>query len=261
MAVFTSDDPPSVHCDDQEVPTHRIAVDGAELHVEVDGEGPALVLVNGAALNVRQWDGVIERLAAEHTVVRHDVRGTGSSSPGPQAGYTFEQYASDIVAIAVQLGLDEFDLWGMAWGSRVALVTAALHPDRVRRLVLSDFAIDPADVDAQKRGATEANAARATAAIVDPPIPLGLRDHNDLDAMRAAMAATLLHTDLLPFVEQVRAHTLIATGDHDPNLASSRRALPAFETARLVELDLTGHGSVLWRPDVATDAVLRFLDE
>jgi hypothetical protein len=34
----------------------------------------------------------------------------------------------------------------------------------------------------------------------------------------------------------------------DPNLASSRRSLPAFATARLVELDLTGHGSVVHRP-------------
>lgn len=243
------------------MPAHRIAAVGAELHVEVDGEGPALVLVNGAALTTRQWDGVIERLAAGHTVVRHDVRGTGSSSPGPPDQYTFEQYARDIVAVVDQLGLDEFDLWGMAWGARVALVTAAQYADRVRRLVLSDFSIDPADVDAQQRGAEEAKAVRAAAGIVDPPVPQGVRDHLDPDAMRAAMMAALLHPDLLPFVEQVRAPTLVATGDHDPNLASSRRALPAFATARLVELDVTGHGSVLHRPDVVTDVVLQFLDE
>ena len=241
------------------MPTHRIAVDGAELHVEVDGEGPALVLVNGAALTTRQWDGVIDRLASGHTVVRHDVRGTGSSSPGAPDGYTFEQYARDIVEIADQLGLGTFDIWGLAWGSRVALVTAARHPDLVRRLVLTDFSIDPADVEAQKQGALEAKRARAAAGIVDPPRPEGISDHLDPDAMRAALAATLLHPDLLPFVESVRAPTLIATGDHDRNLVSSRRALPAFATARLVELELTGHGSVLARPDVVTDAVLDFL--
>ena len=242
------------------MPTHRIAVDGAELHVEVDGDGPALVLVNGAALTTRQWDGVIDRLAAGHTVVRLDVRGTGSSTPGPPEGYTFEQYACDIVEIADQLGLDDFDLWGMAWGSRVALVTAAQHPDRVRRLVLSDFSIDGADVDAQKQGAIAAKRARADAGIIDPPRPEGIRDHLDQDAMLAAMAATLLHDDLLPFVEQVRAPTLIATGDHDPNLVSSRRALPSFENARLIELELTAHGAVLWRPDPVIAAVLEFLD-
>ena len=211
-------------------------------------------------LNVRQWDGVIELLAAQHLVVRHDVRGTGSSSPGPPSGYTFEQYGSDIVTIAVQLGLDTFDLWGMAWGARVALVTAAQHVGRVQRLVLSDFSIDPADLDAQKQGAADAKAARATAGITDPPPPAGLRDHRDPDAMRAAVAATLLHTDLLPFVQQVRATTLIATGDHDPNLGSSRRARPSLKTGRLVELELTGHGSVLSRPHIVTDAVLQFLE-
>ncbi|TFH13628.1 MAG: alpha/beta fold hydrolase [Acidimicrobiales bacterium] len=241
--------------------TLRIAVDDVQLNVEVDGEGPALVLVNGAACTTRQWDGAIERLAAERTVVRHDVRGTGSSSPGPLSGYTFERYARDIVAIADHLGLEVFDLWGMAWGARVALVTAAQHADRVRRLVLSDFSIDPADLDAQKRGGADAKAARAAAGLVDPPIPPGVREHLDPDAMQAAMAATLLHSDLLPFVEQVTAPTLIATGEYDPNLVSSRRAVSSLATAQLVELELTGHGSVLFRPDPVIDAVLAFLDE
>ncbi len=92
--------------------------------------------------------------------------------------------------------------------------------------MLSDFSIDPADLEAQKQGAIEAKRARIEAGIVDPPHPAGLRDHDDHEAMQAAMAATQLHPDLLPFVEQVRAPTLIATGDHDPNLASSRRAFP-----------------------------------
>ena len=109
-------------------------------------------------------------------------------------------------------------------------MTAAQHPDRVRRLVLSDFSIDPADVDAQKQGAIDAKRARADAGIIDPPQPEGMRDHLDQDAMLAAMAATFLHDDLLPFVEQVRAPTLIATGDHDPNLVSSRRAFPRSGT-------------------------------
>ena len=56
----------------------------------------------------------------------------------------------------------------MAWG-RVALVTAATHPAAVERLVLSDLAIDPADVDAQKQGRVDAKAARADAGIAETP--------------------------------------------------------------------------------------------
>ena len=235
-------------------------VDGVELHVEVDGEGPALALFNGAMCTTRQWDGVIDRLAADRTVIRHDVRGTGASGPGPDTGYRFERYARDLLAVAEHFGIESFDLWGMAWGARVALVTAAEYPDRVRRLVLTDLAIDPADVDAQKAGGAAAKRARASAGIVDPPIPAGAHVHRDRETTGRALAATLLHRDLLPFVERVVAPTLIATGDHDPNLVSSRRALRAFADAEFVELELTGHGSVLVRPDAVTAVALAFLD-
>jgi len=66
-------------------------VDGVELHVEVDESGPALMLVNGAFCTVRQWDGIVGRLAESFRVIRHDVRGTGRSAAGPDDGYTFER--------------------------------------------------------------------------------------------------------------------------------------------------------------------------
>lgn len=241
--------------------THRILQADCELHIEVDGCGPALLLVNGAGLNLRQWDVAMHLLTPKYTVIRHDVRGTGNSTAGLLSGFTFEQYASDIVGIADELEIDEFSLWGMAWGARVALVTAANFSSRVRRLVVSDFSIDPADIDAQKIGASVARTARAEAGITETLLPAIMREHTDFKSMQIAMSATALHPDLLPFVESVRAPTLIATGDHDPNLASSRRALPRFKTARLVELQLTGHGSVLCRPDLVTQEVLAFLDE
>jgi pimeloyl-ACP methyl ester carboxylesterase len=54
--------------------------------------------------------------------------------------------------------------------------------------------------------------------------------------------------------------TLIATGDHDPNLISSRRALVALADARLEVLPLTAHGSVMQRPELVAETVLGFLD-
>ena len=234
-------------------------IDGVPLHVEVDGEGPPLLTVNGARCTVRQWDHAIDELSVRFTVVRHDVRGTGRSGPGPDDGYRFERYADDIVAVAEKLGFDRFALWGMAWGARVALVTAARHPEWISRLVLSDFAIDPADVEAQKEGGRGAKAARAAAGVTEvDPVP-GAFDHDHPQAAASALAATLHHPDLMPFVEKVTAPTLIATGEHDPNLASSRRALVGFADARLEVLPMTGHGSVLTRPDTTTAVVLDFL--
>lgn len=231
------------------------------LHVELDGQGPPLALLNGAFCTVRQWDRVIGTLAERFTVIRHDVRGTGRSRPGPDDENTFEHYADDLVAL-----LDAHAgsgagaaLWGMAWGARVALVAAARHPDRFGPVVLSDLAIDPADPDAQKAGAAAAKAARAAAGIPEVARPDGTHDHDDPDATARALAATRLHPDLGPFCAEVAAPTLVATGEHDPNLTSSRRAAALLPDARLEVLAHTGHGSVLQRPDLVLDVVLPFL--
>lgn len=232
---------------------------GINLHAEVDGSGPALALVNGAWCNLRQWDAVVGRLAERFTVVRHDVRGTGGSPAGPAEENTFEQYAEDLVGLVAAHGFDRFSLWGMAWGARVAVMAAATHPDAVERLVLSDLGITPADVAAQKQGRADAKAARAAAGIAEVPAPAGAFDHADRDAALAALNATRLHRDLMPFVERIVAPTLIVTGDHDPNLASSRRALGGLADGRLDVLPRTEHGSVLHRADVVLDAVLPFL--
>lgn len=230
------------------------------LHIEVDGAGPALVLVNGAGCTVRQWDHIVEDLATTRTVVRHDVRGTGRSGAGPDDEYRFERYADDIIALCADRGITTFDLWGMAWGARLAVVTAALHSDAVRRLVLSDLAIDPADVTAQKAGSVLAKEARAAAGIDEVAKPLGAFDHDDPESAFRALAATRHEPDLMPFVEQVQAPTLIATGEHDPNLESSRRALMGFDDARLEVLPLTAHGSVLQRPTLVLATAVAFLE-
>jgi pimeloyl-ACP methyl ester carboxylesterase len=218
-----------------------------------------LVVVNGAFCSLRMWDGVVGVLAANRTVIRHDVRGTGRSDSGPSDQNRFEVYADDIASLCRQLGVERAVVWGMAWGARLALVTAARHPDLVERLVLTDLGIDPADPVAQRDGYVAARRARAAVGIAEVERPEGWRQHDDEAAATASLAATLLHPDLGPFVEQVSCPTLIATGDHDPNLRSSRRALDLLGDGMLVELEHTGHGSVLNRPDQVLAAVVPFI--
>lgn len=231
----------------------------SNLHAKVDGSGPALALINGAWCNLHQWDAVIDRLAEHFTVLRHDVRGTGRSPAGPADENTFEQYTGDLVGLLTAHGFERFSLWGMAWGARVAVMTAATHADAVDRLVLSDLGITPADINAQKQGRADAKAARAAAGVAEVRAPDGAFDHVDRDAALAALNATRLHPDLMPFVERIAAPTLIATGEHDPNLVSSRRALGGLADGRLEVLPLTEHGSMLHRADVVLEAVLPFL--
>lgn len=240
----------------------RIEVaDGVSLHVEVTGhdDAPPLLLVNGAFATVRWWDHAVERWAERFRVVRHDVRGTGRSDSGPDDSYRFEQYAADLIAVCGALDIERAHLCGAAWGARVALVLAATYPERVQRLVLADLGIDPADPEAQRDGAIRAKQARSDAGIEQFERTEGWNTHRNDETSRRAIGATRLNPDLMPFVERVAAPTLIATGEFDPNLVSSRRALGGLVDGRLEVLPLTGHGAVGQRPDLFADIVTRFL--
>lgn len=55
------------------------AAGGTTVVYEVIGDGPAVVLVHGLTESRRSWDPLVERLAADHTVVALDLPGHGES--------------------------------------------------------------------------------------------------------------------------------------------------------------------------------------
>lgn len=240
----------------------RLPVSESTLHVEIDGadEAPALLLWNGAYCTTRMWDAVIPRLGDRFRVIRFDVRGTGQSDPGPAESYTFEQYGRDVLVLLDHLEIERADLWAMAWGSRAALAFAALHPARVKKVALFDASIGAADTEAQRRGREEALQLQKAQGIALFERPLGWDEHRDRNEAQKAIGAArkIRLPDLVPRLEMP---LLVATGDHDPNLASSREIVSGAPQAKLVVLEAVGHGSVLQRPDLTTEVFLDFVSE
>lgn len=240
----------------------QIDSDGTSLHVEVDGDprGAPLLLWNGAGCTLRMWDLVVPRLAERHRLIRFDVRGTGESAPASDASqYTFEQYADDANRILDRLGVERTHVWSIAWGSRAALAYSALHPARVVSLMLSDASIGPADVAAQLDGARRALERQLAAGIPRFDLPDGWSRHRTPEAVPLALSAAGKF-DLRAAAARLTMPVLVATGDHDPNLASSRELVALAPHARLVVLKDVGHGSVLQRPDLASRTFLEFQD-
>lgn len=60
---------------------------------------------------------------------------------------------------------------------------------------------------------------------------------------------------------KITAPTLVCTGNYDPNLDSSREIAEKIPDAHLEIMENVGHGSVLQRPDLATEIFLRFVAE
>ena len=244
--------------------THRLEVNGATLHVEVDGPAgaPALLLWNGATCTTHMWDNVVPELAERFRVIRFDVRGTGQSTPAAteEDQFTFEQYSRDAIALLAHFGYKRSLVWSMAWGSRAAVAYAGLHPERVQLLALYDASVGRADVEAQAAGREKALAAQDAADIERVERPPGWNDNRDRETMRTALRASR-KTDLPAMLPRITAPTLVSTGDFDPNLESSRRIAREIADARLVIMENVGHGSVLQRPDLATKIFLEFVDE
>ena len=102
--------------------------------MDVNGEGPALVLVHGVATSRSIWRHVLPDLATRHMVATPDMPGFGGS-PAAGPGFVLEQVA-DVLADALAGLPTPFDLLGNSLGGAVAIVLAERRPELVRRLIL-----------------------------------------------------------------------------------------------------------------------------
>lgn len=121
-------------------PSRFVTVDGVDVHVRDEGQGPPLVLLHGTGASLHTWDGWVERLAARRRIVRLDLPGFGLTGPAPDGDYRPERYVRLVVALLDKLGIERADVAGNSLGGRVALLLALEHPARVRKLVLIDAA-------------------------------------------------------------------------------------------------------------------------
>ncbi len=117
----------------------KLKVNGLTLHVQQAGEGPDLILIHGLTGDLSIWFlcKAMTELARTHRVTAFDLRGHGYSDV-PPTGYTSADHAGDLLALMDQIEAPHAKLVGHSFGAVVALHAAALAPERVDALVLSD---------------------------------------------------------------------------------------------------------------------------
>jgi len=117
----------------------RIAVGDIQFYYQQKGEGPDVVLIHGITGNMAIWPliDLIDNLADDFRVTYYDLRGHGYSDT-PASGYTSAEMAADLRRLQQTLRLGPAYLVGHSFGAVVALHAAALYPDHVAGVVLSD---------------------------------------------------------------------------------------------------------------------------
>ncbi|MFI6639050.1 alpha/beta fold hydrolase [Streptomyces sp. NPDC050504] len=103
----------------------------------VRGSGPGLLLAHGAGGGIdANYGPIMDTLAAEHTVVGPDYPGTGRTARAT-VPLDLDVLADELVAAAVEEGLDTFAVAGYSLGCPVAVRAASRHPGRITALVLT----------------------------------------------------------------------------------------------------------------------------
>lgn len=113
--------------------------DGVQIHYEVEGDGPPLVLCHGSFGSLEDWRdfGYVDALRDRHKLVLIDSRGHGKSDkPTDQLSYGLELRASDVVAVLDALGIGVCDYMGYSMGGWIGFGLARYAPHRFRSLIL-----------------------------------------------------------------------------------------------------------------------------
>ena len=251
-------------------------VNGKELAVEIQGEGPAVLLVHGLGGTSNFYQPQVAALAERFQVIRPDLEGSGRS---PVTGtLSIEGYAADLAALIDALGLGSVRLVGHSMGTVVVRALAAKHPDKVTHLALLGAVPAPLPEAGQQGQHDRAAKARAEgmtgiadAVMTNATAEATRRDHpataalvrelvlrQDPEAYARSCEALAGATDPGPVDPDLPLLLLTGANDGVGAPAISEGLAQAHGSATLDVLDDCGHWTAVEKPVEVTDHLLKF---
>jgi pimeloyl-ACP methyl ester carboxylesterase len=226
------------------------------IHYEVVGQGPAVVLIHGLSGSGRWWVYNIPALAQRYRVYNVDLVGFGRSRGQRlmlrEAGSWLQEWMQVV-------GITQAHLVGHSMGGYIATEVAAVAPETVRRLVLVDALVLPMGPGLMRHTLDLVRTARymslnflpvlVSDALRAGPLTMGR-------AMREVLSADLSHC-----LEAVQAKTMVVWGEKDSLLdpALGRELARRLERACFVCVEGAGHNPMWDRPQRFNELLLDFL--
>lgn len=259
------------------MPTPRFIQTGeVRTAVDIDGEGPPLLLMHGAEATRHMFAPLVPLLRTRFTVIAYDQRDCGDTE-GPPHAATLAQLADDARALIEALGFARTHVFGTSFGGQVAQVFALRHADVLDRLVLGSTwpvphplgALDPegaARVTALRQGLPDT--AQELAAHFFPQAFLAAQPQlrEVFARVRPGSERSLRRTQTTTdrpdgAAADIHAPTLLLAGALDrvvpPGITVQMAAQLRRAEVRL--LPGIGHVAALQAPDVLAQAIAEFL--
>lgn len=118
------------------------------MRCQIEGEGPAVVLIHGLGQRLEDWKWQKEALVRNgYRVLVYDLRGHGESGWNAEEDVTIHTYADDLQQLLQQLSIDKAHVVGLSMGGAIAQAFYRSYPNKVLSLVLAaTFCYFPEDV-------------------------------------------------------------------------------------------------------------------
>jgi pimeloyl-ACP methyl ester carboxylesterase len=254
----------------QEFAMPKLDRDGVNIHYEVHGSGPPLLLTHGYSSTSAMWQGQIEALSRQHKLILWDMRGHGQSDyPDDAAAYSEALTVGDMAALLDKAGAGSAIVGGLSLGGYMSLAFYRAHPQRVRALLIIDtgpgFKKDEAR-DAWNKRAHDTgdrferegldvlkSASRERSSVV----------HRDASGLARAARGMLTQRDagVIETLPRINVPSLVVVGADDaPFLAASDYMAAKIPGAQKVVIPAAGHAANIDQPQAFVDAVMTFLD-
>jgi len=251
-----------------------------EVHGELGGSKPPLLLIPGAFMAADSMPDWIEAFARERAVIVFDQQGHGRT-PDTSREMSYEQFADDAAELLCALGVESTDVMGYSQGGGVALQLAIRHPALVNKLVsmaatfrkegwypvvfeaigglsAKDFAGTPVET-AFKEHTPDV---KAYETYLEKMKALNINDQNISDEqMRSIAAKTMVivgDADGVTLEHALAMFKLRGGGDQE---AAETGVLQKAPDARLVVLPAMSHVGLSGESDLLVPMVTAFLDD
>ena len=248
----------------------KINRDGVNIHYEVHGDGPPLILTHGYSSTSAMWQGQIEALSKQHKLVLWDMRGHGQSDyPEDPKAYSEALTVGDIAALLDEVGAKRAIVGGLSLGGYMSLAFYRAHPERVSALLIIDtgpgFKKDDAREAWNKRalGTADRFEHEGLEVLKSAGRERSTVSHRDAAGLARAARGMLTQRDasVIESLPDIKVPSLVVVGaDDTPFLAASDYMAAKIPGAKKVVIPAAGHAVNIDQPLAFIDAVRPFLD-
>ncbi len=223
-------------------------------HIIRRGSGAPVLLLHGWGASGDLFARTMDGLEGDFDLIAPDFPGFGATEP-PPAAWAVSDYMDWAIALLDELGIQRASVIGHSFGGRVAIKLAALHPERVEKVVLTDAAgIRPRRTLGYHLRVRAFKATRWLSRAPLAPAPLrawaaarvasqGSADYKAASGAVRGSFVRVVNEDLRGYLPRIQAPTLLIWGDRDEDtpLADARLMERLIPDAGLVVFEGAGH--------------------